>query len=50
MDVCKNRKKFNALATVNEVREYLWYKGKSLNYNSDKGNSIIFLDGKFKYF
>lgn len=31
----KNQKKFNALATVNEVREYLWYKGKSLNYNSD---------------
>lgn len=31
----KNKKIFKALATVNEVREYLWYKGKSLNYDSD---------------
>lgn len=31
----KNKKKFNALTTVSEVREYLWYKSKSLNYNSD---------------
>ncbi len=27
------KKKFNSLASVTEIREYLWYKNKALNYN-----------------
>jgi len=27
------QKKFNSLASVTEVKEYLWYKSKALNYN-----------------
>jgi len=30
------QKKFNCLASVTEVKEYLWYKNKALNYNPKK--------------
>ena len=26
--------KYDSIATVTEVREYLWYKNKSINYDS----------------
>lgn len=31
----EKEKNYDSLATVNEVREYLWYQGKSINYNSN---------------
>jgi N-acylneuraminate cytidylyltransferase len=32
----KNLKKFNSLATVTTLKEYMWQNGKPLNYNPEK--------------